>query len=96
MRTALAHIPSKEHQNRPQAIGADSDPISHLDSLGVPSSGVDENSGSQMACDDSTLDDSAQMMTNADSFGVYHVYDRKPLYDPLVHSLEPTDSRSDC
>jgi Plavaka transposase len=91
MRTALAHIPSKESLNRnpPQAIGTDLDPTDPLD---VPSPGT---TGPHMACDDS-LDDSAPVTTtDADCFGVFRVYGRKPLFDPLP-SLEPTDSRSDC
>ena len=53
MCTALVHIPSKEAPNCLQEIGTDSD----LGSLDIPSttssavSDVDENKGSQMACD---------------------------------------------
>jgi hypothetical protein len=81
--TALAHIPSKAtlNQNHPQSIP------DQLDALGIPSptAGVEEPSGSQAAstCNDSEspLDDLEALQTDADCFGVYRVYARKPLYD---------------
>ena len=52
-----------------------------------PTSSMDENSGSHMACDDGSQartppDDSAPITTTADRFGIYRVYTRKPTYDP--------------
>jgi hypothetical protein len=85
MRTALAHIPSKERGNPPQVTV---DPISHSGSLGDPSpatTDIDENCGSHMASDESTLDSSAPVITDPDCFGIYRVYARKPLCDPLQY-----------
>ena len=82
MRTvALGHIPSKEIQTRnpPQEI---MEPVSHPDSLGLPSmtSGIEEGSSSQATSNESLLDLSESLTTNADNFGVYRVYARKPLH----------------
>jgi Plavaka transposase len=91
-RTALAHIPSKERRNPPQVIV---DPISHPHSMDISSpaiTGIDEN---HMTCDDadeSPLDDSAPETNNADCFGIYRMYARKPLRDPL----QRTDPNMPC
>jgi hypothetical protein len=80
-RTALAHIPSKENQNPPQAIA---DPISHPqgDSLGLTSPAPDmEDSGSQAMGDESPPGHLEALTTNANSFGIYRVYSRKPVHD---------------
>jgi hypothetical protein len=94
---ALAHIPSKENRNPPQAIV---DP----DSQGVlnPAPGVDGNSGSDAARDETRHDDAEAVTTDADSFGVYCIYAQKPFYGPLqcrshdARPLAPGDSSSDC
>src|SRR6266403_1696630 len=95
MRTTLAHIPSKEKQIPQQAI-ADQLSQSGSDSLGnpTPDTGVEEDSGSQVSGDVSPLDHS--VTTKADCFGVYRVYARKPLCDPLrlAHTVDPTASDS--
>jgi hypothetical protein len=95
MRTALAHIPSKECLNRnpPQAIGTVTD-LDPTDPLDVPSLATIESQSSDMACDD-PHNSVPVTTTDTDCFGVYRVYDRKSLFDPLP-SLEPTDSGSDC
>jgi hypothetical protein len=92
MRTvALAHIPSKENRNPPQAIV---DPISQQpDAMGVPSpaTGV-ETPGSHAASNDlHTMDDSEPITSKADCFGVYRVYPRHPIRDPLQHGNLNTD-----
>jgi len=104
MRTvALSHIPLKENQIRPQAI---TDTVSHPGSLGVSSPasiGTDEDSHTEthMDCEESPLDISAPVTTDANCFGVYHVYGWKLLYNPMqcanydLHSLEAIDPRDD-
>src|ERR1700679_2798059 len=97
--TALAHIPSKENRLPPQVIV-------NPDSPGVfnPATGVDENSGADTARDESPDDNAETVTTDADAFGVYRVFTRKPVYDPLhsnTHcdsdglSLDPVESGSD-
>jgi hypothetical protein len=78
MWTALAHVPSKEKQSRPQTTAV---LMSHpgANSLGDPSLGTDD-SGSQTASDDSSLDQT--VTTDPDSFGIYRVYAWKPLREP--------------
>jgi hypothetical protein len=80
MRTvALAHIPSKENRNPPQAIV---EPMSQPGALGIssPTAGIEEDSCSQDTSNDSPIDHSVSLTTNADSFDVYRVYARKPVH----------------
>jgi len=98
MRTvALAHIPSKGNLNPTQATV---DPVFQPDALGIssPTTGVEEDSGSQVTGDESPPDAAT---TDADCFGVYRVYARKPINDPIqctsrdAHSLVLGESRSE-
>ena len=97
--TALAHIPSKENRNPPQAVGG---PITQPDPLEIPSLDTGaEDSGFQATGDDSPLERPESLTTDADCFGVYRMYARKPLHDPSDHSSlnthsRNTRSRSDC
>jgi Plavaka transposase len=110
MRTAaLAHIPSKDNQNPPQVIESE-DPMSHPASQADsnPATGADGESQSHVASDESPAPINAPetLTTNLDSFGVYRVYSRKPLHDPLqcngsninydTHTPDPAETRSDC
>ena len=94
MRTAaLAHIPSKDNQNPPQVtVGS----MSHPNSPGVPSSpasGIDDNPRSHTAGDNSLLDEAQApaLITNADNFGVYRMYARKPIHEPSQQSSTNTN-----
>ncbi len=82
VRTALAHIPSKENQNPPQAS---EDPISHPESFGNHglATGVQTGSASHTPNDGSLREDLAPITTDIDNFGVYRVYARTPICDPL-------------
>ena len=69
MRTAtLAHTPSKKIQSPPQVV---IDPVSRPESLDTPSTAtgaVEEDSG-----DNSLLEHSDSLTTDADFFGIYQV-----------------------
>lgn len=76
MRTALAHIPSKERQDQPQA---QSNPHSESSGVFIPDTDViSDNSPSQATSPAAQADDES-LTTHADRFGVYRVYPRKPL-----------------
>jgi hypothetical protein len=86
--TALAHIPSKEIWILPQAI-VDLEAITHTDSLGSLDLGndIEQTSGTDTVGDASkshsgSLADPVE--TKPDCFGMYRIYARKPLQDPLV------------
>lgn len=59
--------------------------MSHCNSPGVssPATGVDT---SHATGNNSPLDDAQAVTTNADNFGVYRVYTRKPIYEPSQRS----------
>ena len=88
MWTALAHIPLKENWSRLQTT---EEPMPHpmANSLGDPSLDTG-NSGSQTLGDSSPHDQT--VTTDPDSFGIYQVYVRKPLHDPL----QPTTLNMHC
>ena len=108
MRTAaLAHIPSKENQNNPQSIADPISPGHQSESLGIPgqATGAEEDSDSQASSNESLLEHPGSLTTDADCFGVYHVYSRKPLRDPIMilpntrsdtQSLHPADPGAVC
>jgi hypothetical protein len=96
---ALAHIPLKENRLPPQVIV-------NPDSLGDfnPATGVDENSGSDTARDESRDNNTETVTTDFDPFGVYCIFTQKLVYDPLHlnthcnsdgHSLNSVESGSD-
>lgn len=85
-RTALAHIPSKDIRNPSQAIV--NHPASHPGSLGSSgrTTGTEGDSERYAAGECPPPDDPESVTTNTDSFGVYRVYSRKPLHDPVQSS----------
>lgn len=87
MRTALAHIPSKENRYPSQAqAGPDSE------SLGIvnPDIGIENSQAGSLATQARAGNEFDSLTTNADRFGIYRVYARKPL-----HNSEPLQSNSD-
>jgi hypothetical protein len=84
-RTALAHVPSKERPIPPPAVETSTADASDT------SSPVATDLGSQL--DDQGL---GEITTDADCFGIYRVYARKPVYSPLpyddvnVHTDSPS------
>lgn len=83
-RTALAHIPSKENRNAPRTT------VESISQLGPDLDSLGGESGSEATAssDDSSLDHSDSLVTsNTNCFGIYRIYTRKPVYDPLQNSI---------